>query len=135
MSTKGHENSEGNGDIRAAGSTTGGRNTAAVTIDEADSGTPVLRVSGDIDMFANDKLQTAINDALTGGPAAVILDLTGVTFLDSAGLSALITAQIRHPDTHVRVVAASAYTLRPIQLTGLDQVLDIYPTLQAARQA
>jgi anti-anti-sigma factor len=66
---------------------------------------------------------------------ALVFDLTGVGFLGSAGLAVLAEASKRAADQllpKVRVVAGSRSVLRPIEVTGLDSVLDIHPDLASA---
>jgi anti-anti-sigma factor len=65
----------------------------------------------------------------------LILDLTGVRFLGSAGMAVLINAHDaaqHHDQTGVRVVAAGHAVLRPLEVVGLATTLMIYPTLHAA---
>jgi anti-sigma B factor antagonist len=53
------------------------------------------------------------------------VDLTGVTFLDSAGLCVLAAAHRRAvgQDVSMRVLASSRAVVRPLQITGLWQLL------------
>ena len=55
------------------------------------------------------------------------VDLTGVTFLDSAGLCVLAAAHRRaaRGDVRLRVVATSRAVIRPMQITGLYDLLDV----------
>jgi anti-anti-sigma factor len=50
----------------------------------------VLRLSGEIDLAVADDVQTAILGAFEDGIA--VIDMSEVTFLDSAGIRALLTA-------------------------------------------
>jgi anti-sigma B factor antagonist len=60
-------------------------------------------------------------------PRVLVFDLTGVTFISSAGLGVLVRAhQAAAPDTRVRVVAAERRTLGVLRMTGLDDLLDVY---------
>ncbi|MEU4428487.1 STAS domain-containing protein [Actinoplanes sp. NPDC024001] len=53
-------------------------------------GAPVLTVAGEIDMSNAAEFAAALSDAVArAGDAAVVVDLTGVEYLDSAGLAAL----------------------------------------------
>jgi anti-sigma B factor antagonist len=95
----------------------------------------VVSVAGEIDRLSTPALQDAIDDAVRR-PAgrAIVIDLSAVTFLGSAGLATLATAAARpgHEDRPLRVVATSHAVLRPIQVTGLDDVLALYATLDEA---
>jgi anti-anti-sigma factor len=96
----------------------------------------VLTVSGEVDMLSAPRLADAIHAALTPSPAALIVDLSKVDFLASAGMTVLLTAQDEVvPPTRFAVVAHGAATSRPIQLTKLDSVLPLYSTLDSALES
>jgi anti-anti-sigma factor len=66
----------------------------------------------------------------------LVIDLSEVGFLASAGLQALVAAHNNvSQSAQFAVVANSAATSRPIQLTGLDQIFELYPTLDEALTA
>jgi anti-anti-sigma factor len=94
----------------------------------------VLSVFGEIDMATAPRLTDQINAALSTTPRLLVIDLTKVTFLSSAGLSALASGQQQAAaqSTRFRVAAAGLATSRPIQLTGLDKVLDVVSTVDEA---
>ncbi|OOK71032.1 STAS domain protein [Mycobacterium kansasii] len=52
----------------------------------------VLAVSGEVDMLTAPQLAEAIQTALAAGPPALIVDLSKVDFLASAGMTVLVTA-------------------------------------------
>jgi anti-anti-sigma factor len=93
----------------------------------------VLTVSGEVDMLTSPHLQGAITTALAAKPAALIIDLSKVDFLASAGMTVLVTAQAEAvPPTQFAVVANGAATSRPIKLMGIDSVLSLHSTLDGA---
>ncbi|MDT5147603.1 MAG: hypothetical protein QOC58_2248 [Mycobacterium sp.] len=93
----------------------------------------VLTVSGEVDMLSAPQLTEAIQTALAARPAALIVDLSKVDFLASAGMTVLVTAQAEVvPPTRFGVVAHGAATSRPIKLMGIDSVLPLYSTLDDA---
>jgi anti-anti-sigma factor len=93
----------------------------------------VLSVSGEVDMLSAPQLAEAIQTASAAGPRALIVDLSKVDFLASAGMTVLVTAQAEvPPPTRFAVVANGAATSRPIKLMGLDSVLSIYSSLEDA---
>jgi anti-sigma B factor antagonist len=100
------------------------------------NGIAVLRVDGDIDLATVPTLEAAIENALTSKPTGLVIDLTDVGFLASAGLQALVATHNNVSESaRFAVVANSAATSRPIQLTGLDQIFDLFPTLDEALTA
>jgi anti-anti-sigma factor len=64
----------------------------------------------------------------------LILDLQGVTYFGSAGLNAVLDChkQGLQAGTSVRLVADNGLVVRPIEVTNLDSLLDLYPTLSDA---
>lgn len=95
--------------------------------------TVVLTVSGEVDMLSAPQLAEAMRTALAEAPPALVIDLTKVDFLASAGMTVLVTAQAEvTPPTRFAVVANGPATSRPIKLMGLDNVLALYSTLDSA---
>lgn len=102
-------------------------------------GCPVLSVAGEIDALTAPMLQAAIRSGLSeNGPGQLVLDLTAVTFLGSAGLAVLVGAVREAGRQHasLRIVADNTRpVLRPIEVTGLDSVLPVYNTVRDALDA
>ncbi|MGB9224214.1 STAS domain-containing protein [Mycobacterium sp.] len=93
----------------------------------------VLAVSGDVDMVTAPRLAEAIDAAIATGPAALIVDLSKVQFLASAGMTVLVTAQDQLvPPTRFAVVADGPATSRPIKLMGIDSTFALYRTRDTA---
>ncbi|WP_043678657.1 STAS domain-containing protein [Nocardia vulneris] len=98
---------------------------------EQDAATAVLTVGGEVDAASVPLLRAGIEEALDAGPDVLVVDLSDVGFFGSAGLSALLFALDSVPRRELRVVA-SPQVRRPIEVTGLDQVLTVFDTLDAA---
>ncbi|MET0701473.1 MAG: STAS domain-containing protein [Mycobacterium sp.] len=95
--------------------------------------TAVIAVAGDLDMITAPDLADAIRAAAAQGPTALIVDLSKVGFLGSAGMSALVGAhQEISGSARFGVVADGPATSRPLRLLGLDTLLTLYQTLDAA---
>ncbi|MFD4194058.1 STAS domain-containing protein [Amycolatopsis thermoflava] len=107
----------------------------AVTVQEREAAV-VVHTSGELDASTVPRLRAIMRGVLSGAPAVLVVDLSGVTFLGSAGMHLLLEIQNLAGDTEVRVVADAHSTVKPLRLTRLVDVLDLYPTLaQALRQA
>lgn len=96
----------------------------------------VLQVAGDLDVLTAPTLMTHLDVALTSGAALLIVDLLDVEFLSSVGISVLVeTHRLTEPaGVSLRVVADGPATSRPMRLTCVDEIIDLYPTLAEARQ-
>ncbi len=106
----------------------------AITIDTTwQDGTAILSVAGDIDMQTAGNLSDAIATAVAESPTGVIVDLSVVEFLASAGMTVLIATQGQlEPATRFAVVADGPGTSRPIHLMGVDAVVRVYAKLPDA---
>jgi anti-sigma B factor antagonist len=95
--------------------------------------TVTLTVTGEIDLGNAESLYKALTDALAPG-APVIVDLTGVEFIDSRGLAALIRAH--HEAGSIAgapiLVVPSDVVSRVFELAGAEAVLPVYPDQAAA---
>jgi anti-sigma B factor antagonist len=110
---------------------------AALRISTYDtSSAVVVAVAGEVDMETVGRLESAADDGLArSGPGTCVIDLTKVTFLGSSGLSALVRAaqQAERRLGPLRIVVDSNRpVIRPLELSGLDQVLALYHTVEEA---
>lgn len=101
---------------------------------DAVAGAEVLVVSGEVDLLSAGILETAIAAALGRGPALLVIDLTGVSFLASVGMTVLLKAHRDLGDTaRLRVVTPERSTVgRALKLTGLNGALAVVGTLAEA---
>ncbi len=96
----------------------------------------VLSVSGDIDALTAPQLTEAILTALADQPDAMVVDLSDVDFLASAGMSVLVLAHEQVTRTAgFAVVADGPSTSRILKLVQLDQVFPIVSSLPEAIEA
>jgi anti-sigma B factor antagonist len=96
----------------------------------------VVCADGEVDVLTAGRLRAAVDEALreaAGRP--VVVDLTAVTFLGSHGLAALADAasQAERRSEPLRVVVDETRAVtRPLQITGLDEVLALYYSVEEA---
>jgi anti-sigma B factor antagonist len=95
--------------------------------------TVILHAAGEVDSATVPQLRDSVTRALGCRPQALIVDLTEVRFLGSAGLAALVEAHEQAGEfTQVRVVAPGRATLHPMRLTRFAEEFTIYPSLPSA---
>jgi anti-sigma B factor antagonist len=83
-----------------------------------------LTVSGEIDSSSAPLLREQLDTLFDTSVRELTIDLSAVTFLDSAGLCVLAAAHRRAGDeVRLRVLASSRAVIRPLQITGLWQLL------------
>ncbi|WP_219420013.1 STAS domain-containing protein [Pseudonocardia nigra] len=95
----------------------------------------VVSVSGDLDMVTAPQLQPAVEQCLAGGGALLVIDLSGLTFLGSAGLKVLLDIcdlASEQAWAFRVVVGENRQVIRPLEITGLDTVLPVHHSLAQA---
>lgn len=85
----------------------------------------VVRVAGELDLAAAGPFEQALAGA--AGSSRVVIDLGGCTFLDSGGVRA-IAAAARDADG-VSIVASDPAIVRVLEITGLDTMVAVHPSL------
>ncbi|MEV1051093.1 STAS domain-containing protein [Streptomyces sp. NPDC049887] len=97
---------------------------------------PILEIVGDVDYSTAEQLRHRFT-ALTLSPGQrLVLDLAGMTFCDSSGITALIAARNHALAAHADIALASvpAQTSRVLRIVGLDQIFTLLPDSVAVTQ-
>ncbi|MFF0547087.1 STAS domain-containing protein [Nocardia thailandica] len=90
----------------------------------------VVTVAGEVDIHTAPRLADALGEVIEeASPHPLVVDLTGVEFLDSSGVNVLLRTHRRVGD--LRVVASPAVR-RPLEVTGLTATMNIFDDLEAA---
>ncbi len=96
----------------------------------------VVAVAGEIDLSTAKRFETAVLATIDeAAERMVVLDLTGVTFLSSNGIAALLQSRAHSAGAGVElriVVAAATAARRSLELTGLLGMLADDSTLASA---
>lgn len=96
-------------------------------------GVVIVSAVGAVDMLTAPQLQEVIDAAVERKPASLIVDLTEVDFLGSAGMQVLVLTQKRvAAQTRFAVVADGPATSRPLKVTGLTDYVELFSTLDVA---
>ncbi|GAA1774835.1 STAS domain-containing protein [Nocardioides hankookensis] len=101
--------------------------------DELVGATRVVRCAGEIDLATVPQLRDRVSRLQVDGPPHLVIDLTGVTFIDSLGLGALIGA---HKRARVLkgslVLVPSEAATRVFAATALDRVFELRASVDEA---
>jgi anti-sigma B factor antagonist len=97
-----------------------------VTLERYDAGGALLRVEGEIDTLTADELERGMEQLLAAPSGVLVVDLSNVTFMASSGLAVLIRAAHQAGERRLRIVAAARAVRRPLEITGSDQLFDLY---------
>ena len=96
--------------------------------------TTVVTAAGEIDLTNAESLREALLSALNAGALGLVVDMTATTFIDSAGVTALVRASRRARDSAatVRLAVAAPSILRVLNLVGIDQLIKVRPSVTEA---
>ena len=96
-----------------------------IDAEQAGAVPPKLALAGELDSSNVEQLEAAVASIMKQTPERVVFDLSGLRFMDSAGISVLVrlaaevqTVEIRDPSPIVR---------RVIEITGLTSILQVEP--------
>jgi anti-anti-sigma factor len=94
----------------------------------------VVVAEGDLDMGAASRLAAALDHPIERGKTHVVLDLTGVRFIDSMAIHVLVGAarELRQRFGRLVLVSRDPGVRRLIELTRLDMVAPVFNTREAA---
>jgi anti-sigma B factor antagonist len=97
----------------------------------------VLALAGDIDIHSAPQVREQLAGLLAAGRTCVVVDLSGVNFLDSSALGALVAAHRELSDAggRLKLAAARPHVLKVFRITRLSDVIPLYDSVEAATSA
>src|SRR5207245_11590933 len=98
--------------------------TLDVEIRQTDAGVTVLAPSGRLDVAGAPALKDAVSEAVKNGQPRLVIDMEGVSFVDSSGLGSVVAAlkQVRSSKGDLRLAAPSQQVRVVRALTTLARV-------------
>lgn len=109
-----------------------------LTVERPAIGVCVVTVDGELDMLTASALEACLREQLSTNPSHLVVDLQGVSFLDSKGLNCLLQAHEATQTTNTQLHLAGLVTrtvARPLQVTQLLELFTTYPTITQALAA
>jgi len=108
--------------------------TTQPSVETDASGWAIVTLRGEQDLYESKRSRAALSDGLAAGCGRVVVDLSEVTFSDSSLLGALAGAvrTARRHSSVVKVVISDDRLAQKLKVTGLSQVIRIFPTLPDA---
>jgi len=93
---------------------------------DRDTRTARVSLGGELDLNGVDSLTAELNRLAAQGVDTVLVDASGVTFLDSSGLSALLAGResLKASGGQLKVVATSTAVARVLDMTGTRSILE-----------
>ena len=94
----------------------------------------LISLVGDADLYSTPSLRDRLLGSIDGGAKTIVVDLTGVTFIDSTMLGVLVQARKRVEESggRIAIVCHDPNVLRVLSITALDRLFDVYPSADEA---
>lgn len=94
----------------------------------------IVHVGGEIDVYTAPVLRERLDEHISEGRHQLVVDLEGVTFMDSTGLGVLVgrLKLVRVKGGTLRLACSSERILKVFSITGLDKVFQIFPSVDEA---
>src|SRR6185436_21038138 len=94
----------------------------------------VIHVGGEIDVYTAPVLRDHLDEHISQGRHNLVVDLGGVSFMDSTGLGVLVgrLKLVRVQNGSLRLVCSSERILKVFTITGLDKVFKIFASVDDA---
>ncbi len=103
---------------------------------ERANGAVVVSLAGELDLYNANAVRDVLLECCAESPDRLIVDLSGVKFIDSTALGVLIEARTRMPNRRGFLLAAPGLeTRRALEISGLDRHFSVHESLDGARAA
>jgi anti-sigma B factor antagonist len=101
-----------------------------------DDGSVVVSLAGELDLYNAHEVREALLECCAESPDRLVVDLSGVKFIDSTALGVLIEARTRLENRRGFLLAAPGLeTKRALEISGLDRHFAVHDSLDAALAA
>ena len=94
----------------------------------------VFLPDGRIDTLAADEMDQALQAAVDGGSHKIVVDMSGVDYISSAGLRALAAVLVKCRDEggDMKIAALNERVTRVFKIIGFDLLMSVHDTPDAA---
>ena len=99
-----------------------------------ESDAAIIDMSGEINAFAEEELNAAYDEAVTGAPDAVLLNFKGVDYINSTGIALIVglLAQARKTGRRILTFGLTDHYVEIFEITRLSDFMGIFPDEAAA---
>jgi anti-sigma B factor antagonist len=105
----------------------------AVDHRQVDGGIGLVTVAGELDLSSAPNLKWALADTLAAGVRQIVVDLSGVTFIDSTALGVLVgVRRTLGPGGRIAIAGSDEDVMNIFELTGLDSTFDMFASTEEA---
>ena len=122
---------EGQSDVSPEGTEAPFDDVITLSTAQGEDGVVTVTVVGEVDTFTAPVLRSSLDTQLEQSPRELVIDLSGVQFLGSAGLAVLVETQkaARAREVDLRLIATTRAVTRPLEVTGL---IDLFTIVDSA---
>ena len=108
-------------------------NATTVAVDRSGA-VATLRIAGDVTSASEAELMSGYTRAVEAGAEAIVLDFSGLEYMNSGGIGLLVTLLVRAQRGGVRLLASglSEHYREILALTRLDEAIEIHEDEEAA---
>src|SRR5665213_3332136 len=98
--------------------------SANIVVDDKNTTVVLL---GELDMDSARELNNVLSELFEQGPDEVVLDFSGLSFIDSSGIGALISAQklLKAQGRHLAIRSPRALVVKVFEVTDLMDFLNV----------
>ena len=106
------------------------------TVAEIGGRVALISVSGELDVYVEQDFRNALAAGAKVDSPTVVVDLSGVSFMDSTVCGILVAEAKMHrrKGADLVLVSSNKRSARVLEVAGIDRVIRVYPTLHAAFQ-
>jgi anti-sigma B factor antagonist len=96
-------------------------------------GTPVLDLNGEVDSYNSPKLRERMVNLIDDGQSNLVINLSGVDYIDSTGLGTLVGGLKRASEKGgaIQIICPNEQIYKVFSITGLVKVFKIFDNEQA----
>jgi anti-anti-sigma factor len=94
-----------------------------------ESGVAIIDLQGEINAFAEDALNAAYSEGEGHGPEVILLNFSGVSYINSTGIALIVSLLARARASHRRLLACclSDHYVEIFQITRLADFMGVFP--------
>jgi anti-sigma B factor antagonist len=100
------------------------------------NGVDIVHVDGELDLYTAPRFKDALNEVIAAGPSSLVVDLTGVGFLDSTALGVLLgslkTLRAQGGRGSISLVVDDPHVSKVLRITGFEGLFDIHESVGEA---
>ena len=95
----------------------------------------MVAAAGEVDVASAGELRAALAAAVESGAAEVWVDLSGLEFMDSTGITSIVDARRQLDGRRFAVICPDGPVRRVLEISGIERAIPIHPSRADAQSA